>query len=388
MRLRTLDYAEYQVTPREWSLNGLMLGQVNLVVGKNASGKSRTLNVINGLGRLLSGAQKPAAMSSGSYKILFDHEGRLLRYNIDIQDRKVLHEEFIDGETVRLTRGEGGSGRIYHVKEDQDFDFQTPESDAAAVARLDKIQHGFLAPLAEWAEGVRHYEFGSYMGRTHLAVIVTPPPDPDPRDANAIIGLFRRGVKLFPNVFAETVKRDMSAIGYEIDDIGTMAPTDIALQIPLGSNIEPMILYVKERDLAGVTQQPYISQGMFRALAVIIHMAYATLASRPSCIIVDDIGEGIDFDRSCKLIKLIRDRAKQADIQLILSTNDKFVMNEVPIEEWSILQRTGGHVWVRNHANAKDAFDNFQYVGMSNFTFFEMDFVNGRPQMEAATAHE
>jgi hypothetical protein len=45
-------------------------------------------------------------------------------------------------------------------------------------------------------------------------------------------------------------------------------------------------------------------------------------------------------------------------------------------------------VRVRNHENAKSAFEYFRFVGMSNFAFFEMDFVNGPPVEEEVTAHE
>ena len=63
-------------------------------------------------------------------------------------------------------------------------------------------------------------------------------------------------------------------------------------------------------------------------------------------------------------------------------------MNEVPLIEWSVLRRQGNHVTVRNNENSKKEFEYFRFVGMSNFTFFEMDFVNGTPKMETASAHE
>src|SRR5207244_1908095 len=111
---------------------------------------------------------------------------------------------------------------------------------------------------------------------------------------------------------------------------------------PLPINVTPIILYVKERDLPDVTQQTGMSQGMFRALSIIIHMNYAVIANRPSCVIIDDIGEGLDFDRSCRLIDLLRRRTYESTVQLLMSTNDRFVMNHVPLEEWSVLDRRGG----------------------------------------------
>jgi hypothetical protein len=388
MRLKTIDYVQFGGTDRKWSLSGLALGTVNLVVGKNATGKTRTLNLINYLGALLAGRKKPAELTTGTYRTTFEHNDSLFSYSLDVQDRKVTLEEFREGDRVLLKRGKDGAGTIYHEKEKKDFEFQTPETECAVVARVDKIQHAFLEPLVEWGAGVRHYEFGGTMGRPVIALFVKDGPPPDPTDANAVIALSVKGEKDFKGKFVDSVRQDMVQVGYDIEEVGTMQPTDITVVAPTPVPITPVVMYVKERDLPTVTQQTDMSQGMFRALSVIVHVNYAVMASRPSCIIVDDIGEGIDFDRSCKLINLIRERAKHANVQLILSTNDKFVMNEVPLQEWSLLQRKGSEVRVRNYENSKKEFDYFRYVGMSNFTFFEMDFINGRPEVEEAVAHE
>src|SRR5262249_46313215 len=192
--LNSITYSQFQGTPREWLLSNMTLGSVNLVVGKNASGKTRTLNVIHGLGKLVSGRQKPSELTTGRYTTTFEHEGRLLHYFLDIQDQKVIAEEFRDGTLVRLRRGAGGAGMIFYEKEKRDLDFQTPETEAAVVARMDTIQHRFLEPLGEWGAGVRHYAFGDQMGRIHLALLVKGGAEPDPTDVNAVIGLFRKGV--------------------------------------------------------------------------------------------------------------------------------------------------------------------------------------------------
>ena len=102
---------------------------------------------------------------------------------------------------------------------------------------------------------------------------------------------------------------------------------------------------------------------------------------------IDDIGEGLDFERSWRLIDLLRRKAEDTSIQLVLLTNDRFVMNHVPLDEWSVLQRQGGHVRVRNCENSRDVFEEFKFTGLSNFSFLEMDFVSGSP-VEEASAHE
>ena len=109
----------------------------------------------------------------------------------------------------------------------------------------------------------------------------------------------------------------------------------------------------------------------------------AILSGRPSCILIDDIGEGLDFDRSCALIELLMKKATHSQVQLVMSTNDRFVMNKVPLEAWSVLQREGGTVRVRNYQNSRAIFDDFKFTGLSNFDFLATDFIN-----EEAAIHE
>ena len=62
-----------------------------------------------------------------------------------------------------------------------------------------------------------------------------------------------------------------------------------------------------------------------------------------------------------------------------MTTNDRFVMNAVPLEAWSVLQRTGGKVVVRNYANSKSHFDKFKFIGLNNFDFLRYDLLNENP---------
>jgi hypothetical protein len=383
MRLKTITYRQFEGTAREWSLSGLDLKPTNLVVGKNTSGKSRTLTLINTLGKLVSGALPPEQLATACYNTLFEHEGRSVRYSLTIRDHRVASEEFRREDEVLLTRGAAGGGQILHEREGKRIDFQPPETQLAVVARRDTIQHSFLAPLAEWGAGVRHYAFGEKMGNPTITLRV-----PYPTDVNAVVALFLRGAKHFPDAFKNAVLRDMNAVAYELTDIGVMSPTDLRIEAPPEMSVTPAILFVREKDLPGVTEQTDMSQGMFRALSVIIHLNYAQFAALPTCIVIDDIGEGLDFDRSCRLIDMVRSKALGSSVQLLMATNDRFVMNKVPLEDWSVLQRRGGAVTVRNYGNSKAVFDEFRFTGLNNFDFLATDFMAQDPKSPARGASD
>ena len=122
--------------------------------------------------------------------------------------------------------------------------------------------------------------------------------------------------------------------------IEVLAPENVVL-LRGGVPTEVLAVGVRERGVNGVIDQREMSQGMFRALSILIQVNYSQLAHRANCILIDDIGEGLDFDRSARLIELLRDKAKESSFQLIMSTNDQFVMNHVPLEEWSVLAAQG-----------------------------------------------
>lgn len=373
MRLQSLRYSEYEDSPQRWVLEGLALGPRNLIVGKNSSGKSRTLNVISALARNLAGLQPPGM--SANYDCQFQHGDKSYRYVLHYRDQQVLREQLsIDGE-VLLDRGEGGVGKIFAEQVDggKSLRFQTPTSEFAVVVRRDAIQHSFLEPLHHWASSLRHYHFGTPLGKDSLALLNPNAPKVDDKDENAVIGIFREAMKTFGDPFKTALIADLALIDYHVTEVGVSSPISIRF-VSVGG--EPIGLYVQERDLPGITDQFGMSQGMFRVISLLIQVNYFQFANSANCVLIDDIGEGLDFDRSCRLIDLLRSKSDSSGLQIIMSTNDRFVMNNVPLEEWSVLQRKGNLVTVKNYENSREIFEEFKFTGLSNFAFLELDVIN------------
>src|SRR5262249_44511398 len=159
--------------------------------------------------------------------------------------------------------------------------------------------------------------------------------------------------------------------------IGLSAIQSAPVNLPPSARL--MCLSVKEKSLKAKTDQNVMSQGMFRVLALLIFTNYLTMAKKAGCIIIDDIGEGLDFERSCQLIDVLREKAKASGVQFIAATNDRFVMNKVPLEEWSVLQRKGSHLSAKNYQNSRKLFDTFKMMGLNNFDFLQYDFANEDP---------
>ena len=147
------------------------------------------------------------------------------------------------------------------------------------------------------------------------------------------------------------------------------------LNLPKNIQGQPFGLYVQETDLPCKTYQNSMSSGMFRALSVILQISYSLLSGEPSCILIDDIGEGLDFSRSSGLVNLMIDKVSNSNTQLIMTTNDRFIMNSVPIKNWIVLERSGGTVIQHNYRNSKKLFDEFEMTGLNNFDLFSINYI-------------
>ena len=372
MKLDNITYSEFVGQPDEWKLDSFSFGDINLIVGPNATGKSRTLNVIFSLALLLS-KKGELPFTDGEYKVLFSDESNQYKYSLIYKDKLVLKEEFYINETMYLTREKDGEGEIYFRELDKFLKFQTPQNEIAAVARRDNIQHPFLEILFNWADKCVKYLFGEKMGKDSLLVMSENEElklTIDYKETEKATGFFLAGQNSLGPDYMKSVIKDMETLDYRISEIGTDSPQGISIKSNIPSDIivsKMQGIFVKEHGLEAMVFQHKMSQGMFRALSLLIQLNYILMIDNPQTILIDDIGEGLDYLRSTLLIKLLIKKSKENDVQLIMTSNDQFVMNGVPIEYWFIIQRKGSVCTGINYRNSKEIFDNFQLTGLNNF---------------------
>ena len=375
MRLTSLQFTQFPNTPEHWTLHGFAPGDMTLLVGANASGKSRTLSIIKNLACMVSGKVKMTFLS-GHYVANFSDQENTITYTLAYDDSSITTETFARNGKTLLSRGANGVGTIYAEKEHKEIAFQSPPNELAVVARRDNIQHPFFEDLHQWGASLRYFPFGTPLGQRTLGVVVKDTDIPiDTDNPDNIVPVFRRGIKDFQKTFTDAILNDMAAIGYRFDDITTDAPHSIRILPVIQGPV--VALRVKENDLLGFTDQLEMSQGMFRALSIVIQLNYSAMALSPGSILIDDIGEGLDYTRSCSLIHVLMRHAAKSKVQLLMATNDRFVMNTVPLQSWSLIKRVGNDSNVFNYANSKKAFEDFAITGLSNFDFFATDFVSG-----------
>jgi AAA15 family ATPase/GTPase len=376
MRLQRLDYIQFKGTPNEWGFENCTLGDINLVVGKNATGKTRTLNVIRSLAELISEGT-PIKYSEGVYNAEFIHRKEKTYYQLEHHNYKITKENLVIGNTKMLSRNSRGVGWIYAAKLKQDIEFKIQTNLVAAINKYDSIQHPFLDKLFKWGKGLRRYDFGTTLGRDMLLMKGVSAKKEDIhenvllRDTQKVISILLDGMKKFPSSLISAIIEDMKTIGFDLVDIGVdSVPNASIITDGVVISSPPIGIFIKEADRGERTFQIEISQGMFRALSVLIQINYSLLATESSCILIDDIGEGLDYSRSSLLVRLLIDKAKNSKVQLIMATNDRFIMNNVPLEYWIIIERQGGRCIHHNYRNSKGIFDKFEKTGLNNFDLF------------------
>lgn len=366
MKLKKVNYKEFSNNPSQnyWELSGLNLDDQTLIVGKNATGKTRVVNLIKSLAQVII---NPAHnIKNGEWDVTFETlDGKELNYQLDLVDGIVQKEMVLFDKKIKLDRTSNQT-KIFSATQNKDLTIEPPDDKLVLHIRRDKAEHPFLEELYEWANHTRGYKFGKYDPS-----LIAIPGDPK--------GLLE-GLETTPSVLEKLsqtsiseVIADFNQLGYEVEGV----KLDIVPNTPF--NVK--FIYLQEKGIAHPILQSHISSGMFRAFALLVILRFLTESNgMSSTVLVDDLGEGLDYERSAKLTKIVFEKMNKSNLQLIATTNDRFLMNSVDIKNWNILLRETNKVTAVNYSNNKKMFDEFKLTGLSNFDFFSSDYLtqNGK----------
>ncbi|MCK5524435.1 MAG: ATP-binding protein [Thiomargarita sp.] len=374
MILKAIKYCKNKGEKNEWSIRSnpvdnewLDLNPINLIVGRNASGKTKTIQIIREIADLLGGDTKLSELiyATSTYELRFENGNDKVEYFLDFENSRVIQETLKINGIEKLNRAKG---ELFYEEIGKNLSFETGKG-SLALSRRDSKQQPFFENLYRWGKNITHYKFGDKLGKNSVVTDANRASSEkvDLKDGNDVCKIFIKGQNNLGEEFIHFIIDDMDKIGYSISRI------DIE---PFVLKSEPFgfVLNVQETELKDVTNQLDMSQGMFRAFSLLIQLNYSLLAKIPSCILIDDIGEGLDNERSKALIDLIIEKVKGFSVQLIMTTNDRFVMNKVPLEYWSVIKREGNKAIFYNYENSQQTFDDFAFTGLNNFDFYTSEF--------------
>lgn len=365
MMLFKVDYSQNIGEFDEWHLKGLKLRQLNLIASRNAIGKTRTVNVINHLAMMLNGKQRE--LSNGDFDFVFRDGRSSLRYSLRVEHHEVVQESLVGRGRVLLKRS-GEKGKIVHFRDGHGElqDFYPPKTMLTNQARRDLKELTYLEDLHNWAQNLHSVTFSNMT--PNLIPVFIMGEEKRPND------LFVNNLNLVPYMLEEIIgndatKRriisDLEYVGYPIDNIDVCLPSNIP-----NPPKEARVVRVWEKGLNHPVYQTDFSQGMYRVISIVVAVNYLLAKPVEETFISDDFAEGLDFERATKLAKIVFRRMRNTKTQLILTSNDRFLMNAVAIRYWNILERKGHNVQAFNYNNSKKLFDDFVRSGLNNFDFF------------------
>lgn len=367
MILERLTYSEHDNEPNYWNVSELVFDPaVTLIAGQNATGKTRVMNVLGNLADQITG-DRPKLLD-GKWSLIYrTEEDNKYAWDLHILKGIVERERItIDGDVV--VDREGGRGTIVDRITPKQRDYEPPPDKLTVHARRDKKEYPYLEQLYGWADNYHGFMFASHPPNFLLAGQFDNPFRL--KSLASVAQLLQKA--LTGGVSGSSIVNDFKKVGYAVESVslGRVVTTD-------APPAEALAVSVKEANLKCEVMQSQMSSGMYRALAMVVVINYLLNRKASSTFAVDDIGEGMDYERSMNLMKLLLKKTKNSDIQLILTSNDRHLLNAVDVQSWNILEREGGKVRAFNYANSKEAFDDFAMTGLSNF-----DFLSGRMYRE------
>lgn len=344
-----MELTHFSYKESTWELTQpIPLKEVNLLVGKNAVGKSKVIEAIYKMSNLILQQENPTKFFFDT-SLNFKDEDKNIEYGFAYHFGEITDEYLIiNGETLLKRTRE---------KTLLEGNYINPPADKLTLhVRRDTIQYPYFEKIVTWAENVYGQRFNeidadkenltnSFLSPVHKNDLYTMVKELSEKSIN--------------NIIEQAQKLD-----YHLETIQTL---DLLKSVK--------IVIFKEKNVNENLLISSLSKGMCRAISLLIQMEYLSTQNKPSLWLIDDLGEGLDYDRTVKLGKLLFDFCRKRGIQLLASSNDTFLMDIIDLQYWNILERKGEKVTSVNASNNPELFENFKFTGLSNFDFFSSDYI-------------
>ena len=168
MKLRQLSYIKKSLTPNnnEWSVDELSLMDINLVVGKNAIGKSRVVKLINKAASIINGIAVDdnfnGAVSVTEWQLHFETaNGSSLKFDFTSSlDMFESEKIYLDEKLVLDRTREQTQIFSYSSKKSNKFISIAPPIDRLTLhVRRDQLEFPFFEDIVKWAKQLRLFDF-------------------------------------------------------------------------------------------------------------------------------------------------------------------------------------------------------------------------------------
>lgn len=367
LSITSLDYEEnyFDETLKQkvcWKLDGLKLSQFTVLTGVNGAGKTRSCNVItNTIKSIIS---RVGLQLGNKHLVVNTAENMSFELVINVEQDESYKPFLKEEKLFQIINDEKkllfDRDRIYDSNTSQLIQYRPPENALTFHVRRDMVSHPFIEDIFKSLNKYHFLDFeepkalalGKIIGE-HLPLEILPSMTPM---------CFEQFVT---NEKKKTILDQINYVGFSIKDIFVM-PTNILTKD--GFKKVPM-LYLKEENITAPYNIMQASSGMMKVIFLIVTL---NLIEKESCILIDNIGDGLDYKRSIEAMRILEEKSKES--QIIVSTNNEFLLNQTDIRNWNILHRNGPVVKAYNYVNNKDKLIKFSDSGLSNYEYFKEEY--------------
>ena len=352
-----MKLTKFSYTSPEWELKNLELSSINLIVAKNATGKSRCLEAINLLINTITQRITTERIANWELEFVTD-DNNIIEYKFNIILNKleyIVVDEYLFVNNEKVLFRENNQAKLKNELTNSDDYVYPPINRLVLHTNRDVKKYPYLEEITNWAENSFGLRFAN----------INPDSNSNRFQTNIPVDKFGDIPKLFNSLNDQSrndIIEQINSTGYFISEIKVIG-------------YENVFLAIKENGIDKYIWHDQIAQGMYRTLSLIVYIEYLLFSKKVAMIYIDDFCEGLDYERATKLGRLIFDKCKDSNIQLIATSNDSFLMEVVDIKYWNILIRNGKTVTTLSYKNNPALFDDFRFTGLSNFDFFSSDFL-------------
>jgi len=364
LKIESVDYSERYFntlsgTTLHWKLEGLKLLDFTIIAGLNTSGKTRTCNVITNTITKIIHHQRKLQLGNATMTIRTADSRYRIKINIaeDVKKKRFIKQEVLDELQNNKRKNLFDRKRIRDVsdREKPMKSYSPPDNSLTFHARRDKYAYPYLEDVIEslkefhfldFEEGKISFKVG--VDETALPIKIVSSETSD------VYTKIQRQKRI-------EILNDINSLGFPIKKV---LITDMIIE-----GIKTPVLLFKEMGVRGKYDLTQASSALIKVIFLITCMH---LIEKGSCVLIDNVGDGLDYKRSIEIVNLLK--KFKDDKQIILCTNNEILLNQTDIRNWNILHRQGYTVKAHSYDNSRERLDKFAKTGLSNYEYFQDEY--------------
>lgn len=324
-----------------WKIENIHFNpMLTLLVGASGVGKTRILNLINGLCQIAQGR----SYNGTKWKVEFEQEGGNFIWEGEYEqiDEPVMTiPDTRENKFALVSETISNNGNVIVSRSKDSFFFNGQK-----LIKLDETKSAVELLKGEDSIKPIYYGFSQCynLNMADNSIHISP-----------IVGIINMtslnslAVKMMGNLspvekffllFNNKLK-EFDVICQKFQDIfPTVERIDFIMAKSFNDSLIP-VLVIKEKDVPTLIRQNGISSGMMRTLLQIITLV---LANDGDVIMIDEFENGLGVNCINELADLIME--PEADIQVVMTSHHPYIINAIPVKDWKILTRNGSDVQV------------------------------------------